>query len=127
MRYYWPGNVRELRNAVERAVAMCTGAEIQNEDLPEALRRRSREGSVVALSLDGQESVSMPTIVGETERELIQWAMDKASGNQIRAAELLGVPRTTLQSKLAKLGAAEGTADVPAAQAETSARPLGVD
>ncbi len=127
VRYYWPGNVRELRNAVERAVALCGTAEIQAEDLPETLRRRSREGSMVALNLDGQESVSMPTVIGETERELIQWAMDKASGNQIRAAELLGVPRTTLQSKLAKLHAVETDADTSAVEAETSAGPLGVD
>ncbi len=82
---------------------------------------------MVALNLDGQESVSMPTVIGETERELIQWAMDKTSGNQIRAAELLGVPRTTLQSKLAKLHAVETDADTSAVEAETSAGPLGVD
>ena len=75
----------------------------------------------MALSLNGQESVSMPAVIGQTERELIEWAMEKASGNQIHAAEALGVPRTTLQSKLAKLNTATGPADASAGEAETSA------
>ncbi|MHC4250368.1 MAG: sigma-54-dependent transcriptional regulator [Planctomycetota bacterium] len=125
--YHWPGNVRELRNAMERAVALCRTAEIQTEDLPEALRRRPREGSIVALSLDGQESVSMSAVIGQTERELIRWAMGRASGNQIHAAEILGVPRTTLQSKLAKLNTAKGVADASASGAETSAGSVDAD
>ena len=38
LRYAWPGNVRELENAIERAVALCSGSRIEVEDLPEELR-----------------------------------------------------------------------------------------
>ncbi len=41
-RYHWPGNVRELRNAVQRAVILSTGAEIQRKDLPASIREASR-------------------------------------------------------------------------------------
>ena len=125
--YSWPGNVRELRNAVERAIALCTTEEVQAGDLPETLRRNLRKGSVVAVELDGRERVDMPEVIADAERELIRWAMDKVAGNQIRAAELLGVPRTTLQSKLAKLNTPASPADASAAQAGTSAEGPGAD
>ncbi len=124
VRYRWPGNVRELGNAVERGVTLCRTKEIQLEDLPETLRRSSGGDSTVSLDLDGRERVDMPKVIADTERDMIQWAMAKASGNQIRAAELLGVPRTTLQSKLAKLNAAGVDADASAADDGASAAEL---
>ncbi len=81
----------------------------------------------------------MRTIIGETERELgcvqnritrqslVQSAMDEVPGKQIRAAELLGIPRTTLQSKLARLIVPESTAYASAAKADTSAGNPGYD
>ena len=44
IQYDWPGNIRELRNVIERAVALSPGPEIQETDLPEALRVGERNG-----------------------------------------------------------------------------------
>ena len=122
--YSWPGNVRELKNAVEHGVALCRAKETQLEDLPDTLRRNSGRDSTVTLSLDGRERVDMPKVIGDAERELVLWAMDKAAGNQNRAAELLSVPRTTLQSKLARLNAGGSGAEDTAAEDGASAAAL---
>jgi len=100
--YSWPGNVRELRYAMESAAVLCGGADIGRDHLPQHVRQ-GEEGladDVVCLDLTGRTTVNLPDALRKVEQELIAWAMDKADGHQGRAAELLAVPRTTLQSKL---------------------------
>ncbi|MDS4070690.1 MAG: sigma 54-interacting transcriptional regulator [Candidatus Competibacter sp.] len=90
-RYDWPGNVRELRNAIERAMILASGPTLRI-DLP----------GVVSTPV----SRGLATLV-EIEREHIQrvlesthWRIRGAGG----AAEILGLPPTTLESRIAKLG-----------------------
>jgi len=102
--YHWPGNVRELRNAIERAFILHVGAdEIRPEHLTPELRRATpgmaRAGTAVAT--DGQGLV-----LDDVERKLIAEAMERASGNQSKAARLLGVSRDTLRYRLKKHGMA---------------------
>jgi len=113
-RYSWPGNVRELRHAMEAAMTMCAGGAIALEHLPAFLRHQRGAGSaatapvaaasdqVVTLNLEGRQSVSMPEIVDAVEQALLQWAMRRSGGQQRKASEMLGLARTTLQSKLGK-------------------------
>ncbi|MDF3072032.1 MAG: sigma54 specific transcriptional regulator, Fis family [Polyangiaceae bacterium] len=95
LRYDWPGNVRELENAMERAVALCTGNRIEVEDLPEDVRQArpattAQRGAVRRLA--------------EVEKEYIISALEVSSGNQTRTAELLGIGTATLYRKLKSYG-----------------------
>ncbi len=107
LRYAWPGNIRELRNMMERAILFCDGPEIELEHLPiDAMR-----GPVVPLGMPppaGAADVeSAPRAVlaseDETERRRIVEALEKCAGNQTKAAEVLGISRRTLVSRLKEL------------------------
>lgn len=87
--YSWPGNIRELDHAVERAVLMSRGGEIQAADL--GLRQaRSESRSIDELSLE------------EVERHLIQRAIARYHGNVSEAARALGLSRSALYRRLEK-------------------------
>jgi len=105
-RYRWPGNVRELRHAMESGVIVCSGDTITEDCLPEFLRssRHIVASDLFTLHLNGRESIRFNQTVRELEDRLIHWAMSRSGGQQSRAAELLCLPRTTLQSKLARNG-----------------------
>ncbi len=100
----WPGNVRELRSAMEAAPVLSGGREIQPRHLPEALLRPEHDSErLFTLLLDGCERLDLRKLLRQVEQRAIDWAMEAAGGNQVRAAELLGIPRTTLQSRLERL------------------------
>ena len=69
----------------------------------------SAPNDVFTIHFDGRDSVAFPETVRAFEDELIRWAMERAGGQQNRAAELLGLPRTTLQSKLNRKGNGAGS------------------
>ena len=102
--HLWPGNVRELRNVIERAFILHAGPdEIRPEHLTPELRRvappRSKERLVPPVDEQG-------LVLDDVERKLIAEAMERASGNQSKAARLLGVSRDTLRYRLKKHGMA---------------------
>jgi len=103
--YHWPGNVRELRNVIERAFILHAGVEeIRPEHLSPELRRatpakRGGEKLVPTVAAEG-------LVLDDVERKLIAEAMERASGNQSKAARLLGVSRDTLRYRLKKHGMA---------------------
>ncbi|WP_242392797.1 sigma-54-dependent transcriptional regulator [Anaeromyxobacter oryzisoli] len=102
--YHWPGNVRELRNVVERAFILHAGAdEIRPEHLTPELRRagtpKRQDKPVPQVTEDG-------LVLDDVERRLIAEAMERANGNQSKAARLLGVSRDTLRYRLKKHGMA---------------------
>jgi two-component system, NtrC family, response regulator AtoC len=102
-RYRWPGNVRELENMVERLVALTEGDSIHLEDLPAEIAGQGGEtrGLCLELSPDG---IDMPLAIAELERKLISKAMEIGAGVKTKAAELLGLNRTTLVEKMKRLG-----------------------
>ena len=100
--YPWPGNVRELQNAMERALALASGPVIVVSDLPPALTGSiPRTGCEQCLAT--RESIELKALLAEAEREAIRWALRRARGSQAKAAQLLGIPRTTLRDRLAAL------------------------
>lgn len=103
LQHRWPGNVRELRRLLEAALVLCRGRELLPEHLPSDLQEsRGPTGQRFSLHLEGAEELPMPKLVQDFEDGLLDWALAKAGGQQGRAAELLGIARTTLQSKLQK-------------------------
>ncbi|NUO15558.1 MAG: sigma-54-dependent Fis family transcriptional regulator [Planctomycetaceae bacterium] len=101
--YPWRGNVRELKRAVETSLVLCRGEEILVEHLPDYVVRQgvsSLPQSLFSINLEGREEIKLKELVSQFEDEIIDWALTKADGQQAKAAELLGLPRTTLQSRL---------------------------
>jgi DNA-binding NtrC family response regulator len=99
----WSGNVRELENVVEHAVTMCGTHVIAVRDLPDYLRGSREQRASTPFDPDRLKTVHLYEVLADTEAQLINWALRKASGNQVRAAEILGIPRTTLRDKLTRL------------------------
>jgi len=100
--YYWPGNVRELENFIERAVILSRGAELQ-VPLAELKQRTTPVATVVPVSsqVDGVATLE------HAEREYIVRALGETNwvvGGSTGAAARLGMKRTTLQSRMRKLG-----------------------
>ncbi len=91
----WPGNVRELINAVERAVILAKGPQVDVADLPLSVRDESPE----------QEPCLRPGMsVREAEQTLITITLDSCGGNRTQAAQMLGITRKTLQNKIKEYG-----------------------
>ena len=90
--YEFPGNVRELANTLERAVIVSSGAKIEEDDLPEAIRfcavahRRRKRRQTLA----------------ELEADYISETLALTKGNKSEAARLLGISRKNLYEKIAR-------------------------
>jgi formate hydrogenlyase transcriptional activator len=94
----WPGNVRELENFIERAVILTRGSALH---VPVSELRNGAEAPAAAA----------PTTLEEAEREHIQRALRECKwvvGGRAGAAIRLGLKRTTLQSRMQKLGIRRG-------------------
>jgi nitrogen regulation protein NR(I) len=119
----WPGNVRELENTIHEALIAAAGPTILPEFLPAELHRKSTSGpksNGQPLEVTDADMQALQNFVdsafngGETDiyrrardyfdRVLILRAMQQASGNQYRAAEILGLSRVTLRARLRNLG-----------------------
>jgi DNA-binding NtrC family response regulator len=91
MQYPWPGNVRELEHAVERAVLLCRGDEIEPANLAFAAAKASPQ-SFDNMSID------------EVEAALIRKVMRRCDGNISQAADALGLSRAALYRRIEKYG-----------------------
>jgi DNA-binding NtrC family response regulator len=102
--YTWPGNVRELENVIERAVVIAPGEEITRECLPAEIADPSRSlgasTSAVASVIDVTRGIDFYDEVRRFEIDIIRRALEQTSGHQSRAARLLGMNATTLNSKI---------------------------
>jgi two-component system nitrogen regulation response regulator GlnG len=118
MTYPWPGNVRELENVVKRAAALATTSLILPDHLPETIRPAAGVPEAVARpdafpaewirteltrlqgSLDGR---LYDHFVASIERPLLEFVLRRTGGNQVKAAEVLGINRNTLRKRIKEL------------------------
>jgi two-component system, NtrC family, response regulator AtoC len=102
-RHNWPGNIRELENLVERLVIVNRSGRIGVSDLPPALRQE-REMTPVPNDLpdlsSADGSTDLRALLEAVEDRMISEALERTGGNKNKAAELLGLNRTTLVEKL---------------------------
>jgi two-component system, NtrC family, response regulator AtoC len=101
----WPGNVRELENALERALVLSEGEEIEPEALPEELRSAAAPGGAPPAPGDGDLSVKRAQRA--LEADLIRKALERTAGNRTRAAELLELSPRALLYKIREYGLGE--------------------
>jgi DNA-binding NtrC family response regulator len=94
-KYEWPGNVRQLFAALESAAISAGGGRIEAQHLPEIVRG----AEATTARYRSNEPV-------ENEKQAIEDAIANAGGSLTRAAELLGMGRTTLWRKMRALGIA---------------------
>lgn len=89
--YPWPGNVRELQHAMEKAVILCDGTELQADDF--YLRKQEKKSpKLTNMSLE------------DAEKMLIENSITKNNGNMSAVSTELGITRPTLYSKIKKYG-----------------------
>ena len=107
--YEWPGNVRELENAIERAIIIASGRQIELDDLPEAISRSAAEAFAharqerAAAAGEGRAigiEIELPSAMDEIEKQVIEATLDYTEGDKSRAARLLNIGRKTLYRKL---------------------------
>ncbi len=96
--YPWPGNVRQLKNAIERALILSDDEIILPRHLPDKIL--SYTGNIEQLNdgLNNERIISLE----EAEIHQISQVLDEMDGNRSRAAEKLGIARSTLYEKLRK-------------------------
>jgi len=95
--YDFPGNVRELANTIERAVIVSRQEQIDDVDLPEALR----------FSVAAQARGSRRRTLAEVEDQYIAETLTATGGNKAEAARILGISRKNLYERLARMGEGE--------------------
>lgn len=107
--YDWPGNVRELENAIERAVIIAAGRQIELDDLPTAIGNvasqrhamlRAERAHAASEGLAAKLEIDVPSSMDEIERQAIEATLDYTSGDKTRAARLLNIGRKTIYRKL---------------------------
>jgi transcriptional regulator with GAF, ATPase, and Fis domain len=107
--YDWTGNVRELENAIERAVIIASGRQIELDDLPEAISKRAFEAFAQArherarAAGEGRSfgiEIELPASMDEIEKQVIEATLDYSEGDKSRASRLLNIGRKTLYRKL---------------------------
>ena len=117
VRHSWPGNVRELENTLLRAAVLARGRTLLPEDFPLATTTTANDKTSVGLddavrqrAWEILETSSTPdgtlyeSVLAAIERPLITLVLERAGGNQVRAAEVLGINRNTLRKKITDLG-----------------------
>ncbi len=100
--YEWPGNVRQLENVIEQISVLCSEREIRVEDLPPQLRG-PKEPPPVEVPKLSDSGIAFNDVVERFQRNLIEQALELTHGNKNRAAQLLGLNRTTLLEKMKKM------------------------
>ena len=95
--YDWPGNIRELENVVERLVALSHNGRIEFEMLPDHIKNPKE------VQLVSDKPNTIPSM-DDIEKAYIHWILTQYGGQKQKAAEILGIGRSTLDRKIEKYG-----------------------
>lgn len=125
VKYPWPGNVAELKSTARRLVVRVSGSKIEAGDVDEVLPKVAERVPLEDMAfedmikaklagflrrMDGYEVHDLyDKVVQRVERPLLELVLQYTGGNQVKAAEILGLNRNTLRKKLAELSL-EGSA-----------------
>jgi DNA-binding NtrC family response regulator len=104
--YHWPGNVRELRNVIERALILEDDDVITIKYVPRGVVAGTEQAITEGDGFGVHHMFRLPAAgasLEEVEMSLVRQAIDRSTGNQTRAAELLGISRDQLRYRLKKL------------------------
>ncbi|OGQ53213.1 MAG: hypothetical protein A3J24_02320 [Deltaproteobacteria bacterium RIFCSPLOWO2_02_FULL_53_8] len=111
--YRWPGNVRELENCLRRAILLSPGIVLTTEDLNLPANKNKTESIEEVISARLTPFIEKTGVKGKQElydliipfmeRPLIRLVLEKTRGNQVQAADALGINRNTLRKKIKKL------------------------
>jgi Nif-specific regulatory protein len=96
LNYDWPGNVRELQNVIERAVILCAGEVVTEDDIQLSALGSTPTRGPQELGSRGFREVSLDIL----EREHIMATLDRTNWNKSKASQILGIERSTLDRKL---------------------------
>lgn len=100
MDYDWLGNIRELENVIERAIILTKGPIIIPDDFPEFLNKPNSQN----LSSGNGSNLKLKNALQSPEKDLILKALESVNWSRNKAAEALGINRTTLYKKMQKFG-----------------------
>jgi transcriptional regulator with PAS, ATPase and Fis domain len=98
-RHAWPGNVRELENVIGHACMLAAGEVVDVADLPQYMRQGAAGAPLPAAE---QTNADTGLSFDQQERSVIEQALDRAGGNQVHAARILGITRDKLRYKIKK-------------------------
>jgi two-component system response regulator HydG len=102
--YDWPGNVRELQNVIERAVILCPGDQVREEDIRLSALRTPPSDPTIGV-MDNKYGTYREMSLIALEKEHILATLEHTNGNMTRTAEILGIERSTLYQKLKRFDA----------------------
>ena len=95
--YSWPGNIRELENVIERFVALSVSGKIGVNLLPDHIKNLKKSQLI-------SDTPNTPPSMDEIEKAYIYWVLTQHGGQKQKAAEVLGIGRSTLDRKIEKYG-----------------------
>ena len=107
LQHPWPGNVRELENVISSASLVALNDFIDVHDLPEDVQKPERT--------EAPAKSWLPIPLDAVRRDHIERVLDLCSGNRVRAAQMLGIGRTSLYRYLKREGRVRPTTGIPAA------------
>jgi DNA-binding NtrC family response regulator/tetratricopeptide (TPR) repeat protein len=102
--FAWPGNVRQLRNEVQRAVAMALPGGVITPDLLSPVFSAAVDRAAEGAARPRGRAASLSAAVETLERDMIESALERSSGNISETARLLGLTRRGLYLKMQRLG-----------------------